>query len=84
MSSPVPGEFREYFLMNYCSTPHKSQGERPQSQGNTIIGNFSIYDRKASCKKIKYTALSRAKCMEQVCFGNYRSNEGFSKGNNYK
>jgi hypothetical protein len=55
-------EFREYFLMNYCSTTHKSQGE-------TIVENFTIYDWKAMCKKIKYTALSRAKCVEQVCFG---------------
>ena len=36
------------------------------------------------CKKNKYTALSRANCLEQVCFGNYRSNEGFSKDKNYK
>ena len=55
-------EFREYFLMNYCSTTHKSQGE-------TIVENFTIYDWKAMCKKIKYTTLSRAKCVEQVCLG---------------
>lgn len=60
-SCPI-SEFREYFLMNYCSTTHKSQGE-------TIVENFTIYDWKAMCKKIKYTALSRAKCVEQVCFG---------------
>jgi hypothetical protein len=55
-------DFRQYFLMNYCSTTHKSQGE-------TIIENYTIYDWKHMCKKIKYTALSRAKKCEQVCFG---------------
>ena len=55
-------EFRQGFLMNYCSTTHKSQGE-------TIIENYTIYDWKYMCKKIKYTALSRAKKCEQVCFG---------------
>jgi hypothetical protein len=55
-------EFRDYFLMNYCSTTHKSQGE-------TITENYTIYDWKYMCKKIKYTALSRAKTCEQVCFG---------------
>jgi len=56
-------EFRKYFLMNYCSTTHKSQGE-------TITENYTIYDWKHMCKNIKYTALSRAKNCKQVCFGN--------------
>lgn len=55
-------EFREYFLMNYCSTTHKAQGE-------TITENYTIYDWNSMSEKIKYTALSRARCCEQVCFG---------------
>ena len=54
--------FREYFLMNYCSTVHKAQGE-------TIYENFTIYDWPCMSEKLKYTALSRARCCEQVCFG---------------
>jgi len=56
------GNFREYFLMNYCSTTHKNQGE-------TIVENYTIYDWDYMSEKIKYTALSRAKCCEQVSFG---------------
>ena len=55
-------EFRQYFLMNYCSTTHKNQGE-------TITENYTIYDWKVMSEKIKYTALSRARCCEQVSFG---------------
>lgn len=54
--------FRQYFVMNYCSTTHKNQGL-------TITENFTIYDWDAMSTKIKYTALSRARCCEQVCFG---------------
>jgi hypothetical protein len=55
-------EFRDYFLMNYCSTTHKSQGE-------TITENYTIYNWKHMTTKIKFTALSRAKNYEQVSFG---------------
>jgi adenylate kinase family enzyme len=55
-------EFRDYFLMNYCSTTHKSQGD-------TITENFTIYDWKSMTKKLRYTSLSRATCLEQVSFG---------------
>lgn len=55
-------EFRQYFLMNYCSTTHKNQGE-------TIVENYTIYDWKCMNDKIKYTALSRARCCEQISFG---------------
>jgi hypothetical protein len=54
-------DFNKYFLMNYCSTTHKSQGE-------TIVENFTIYDWNAMDIKIRYTALSRARKIEQVCF----------------
>ena len=55
-------EFRDYFLMNYWSTTHKSQGE-------TITENYTIYDWKHMTTKIKYTALSRAKNYKQVSVG---------------
>ena len=54
-------DFNKYFLMNYCSTTHKSQGE-------TIMENYTIYDWNAMDIKIRYTALSRARKIEQVCF----------------
>jgi hypothetical protein len=50
------------FLMNYCSTTHKSQGE-------TITENYTIYNWMHRTTKIKCTALSRAKNYEQVSFG---------------
>jgi ATP-dependent exoDNAse (exonuclease V) alpha subunit len=54
-------EFNKYFVMNYCSTTHKAQGE-------TITENFTIYDWDAMDTKLRYTALSRAKKVEQVYF----------------
>jgi hypothetical protein len=54
-------DFNKYFLMNYCSTTHKCQGE-------TITENFAIYDWNAMDTKLRYTALSRGKKVEQVCF----------------
>lgn len=54
-------DLNKYFLMNYCSTTHKSQGE-------TIMDNYTIYDWKSMDTKIRYTALSRARKVEQVCF----------------
>jgi hypothetical protein len=54
-------DFNKYFLMNYCSTTHKAQGE-------TITENFTIYDWEAMDTKLKYTALSRGKKIEQVYF----------------
>lgn len=54
-------DFNKYFLMNYCSTTHKSQGE-------TIMDDYTIYDWNAMDIKIRYTALSRARKIEQVCF----------------
>lgn len=52
-------DIQKNFLLNYCSTTHKSQGE-------TITENFTIYDFNFMCKKCKYTALSRGKKMEQI------------------
>jgi ATP-dependent exoDNAse (exonuclease V) alpha subunit len=54
-------DFNKYFLMNYCSTTHKCQGE-------TIVENFTIYDWNAMDTKLRYTALSRGKKVDQVCF----------------
>lgn len=58
VSIPIE-DFNKYFLMNYCSTTHKTQGE-------TITENFTIYDWNAMDTKLRYTALSRAKKIEQV------------------
>jgi hypothetical protein len=58
ISIPID-DFNKYFLMNYCSTTHKAQGE-------TITENFTIYDWDAMNTKLRYTALSRAKKIEQV------------------
>jgi hypothetical protein len=58
LSIPIE-EFNKYFLMNYCSTTHKAQGE-------TITENFTIYDWDAMDTKLRYTALSRAKKIDQV------------------
>ena len=58
LSMPIE-DFNKYFLMNYCSTTHKTQGE-------TITENFTIYDWDAMDTKLRYTALSRAKKIEQV------------------
>ena len=55
-------DFRDYFLLNYCSTTHKSQGE-------TITEKYTIYDWNCMTTKIKYTALSRAIKYENVYFG---------------
>lgn len=52
-------DIHKNFLLNYCSTTHKSQGE-------TITENFSIYDFNYMSCKCKYTALSRGKKMEQI------------------
>jgi nucleoside-triphosphatase THEP1 len=54
-------EFNKYFAMNYCSTTHKAQGE-------TITDNYTIYDWNYMTTKLRYTSLSRAKCIEQVSF----------------
>jgi hypothetical protein len=54
-------DLNKYFLMNYCSTTHKTQGE-------TIVENFTIYDWDAMDTKLRYTALSRGKKVEQVYF----------------
>jgi hypothetical protein len=58
ISIPIE-DFNKYFLMNYCSTTHKAQGE-------TITENFTIYDWNAMGTKMRYTALSRAKKIDQV------------------
>jgi hypothetical protein len=52
-------DIHKYFLLNYCSTTHKAQGE-------TIKEKFTIYDFNYMSKKCKYTALSRAKSAEQI------------------
>ncbi|NCB26797.1 MAG: hypothetical protein EOM62_15205, partial [Bacteroidia bacterium] len=54
-------KFHDMFLANYCSTTHKAQGE-------TITENFTIWDWYSMDRRLKYTAMSRAKKPEQVNF----------------
>ena len=52
-------EFHSRFLLNYCSTTHKSQGA-------TIDNNILIWDYSAMTKNLKYTAITRAKKLSQI------------------
>lgn len=52
-------EFNNIFLLGYCMTVHKSQG-------STIKQSFNIYDWKKMDKELRYTALSRAKSINQI------------------
>jgi hypothetical protein len=52
-------KFHNYFLLNYCTTTHKAQGD-------TIDENINIYDWDAMNKKLRYTAITRVKKMSQV------------------
>ena len=56
-------DIHKYFLLNYCSTTHKAQGE-------TIYENFTIYDFEKMSIKCKYTALSRGKKIDQIYINN--------------
>ncbi len=46
-------EFHQYFVMNFCSTVHKAQGE-------TITGPVTIWDVERMDKRLLYTAVTRA------------------------
>ena len=52
---------QKLFYLNYCSTIHKVQGD-------TIKEAFTIWDWDHPCmsRKAKYTALSRATCVEHI------------------
>ena len=52
---------QKLFYLNYCSTIHKVQGD-------TIKEAFTIWDWNHPCmsRKAKYTALSRATCVEHI------------------
>jgi hypothetical protein len=52
-------EFHSRFLLNYCSTTHKSQGA-------TIDNNILIWDYSAMTKNLRYTATTRAKKLSQI------------------
>jgi hypothetical protein len=52
-------EFMETFLPAYCLTTHKCQGE-------TITEDFTIWDWAAMGKRLRYTAMSRAKKLSQI------------------
>ena len=54
-------EFHKSFVCNYCSTTHKNQGA-------TIDNNIQLWDWEKMTKdrRIAYTAISRARCIQQV------------------
>ena len=52
-------EFRDNFFLCYCCTTHKMQGD-------TVLEDFTIYDWHMMPTKVRYTALTRAKKMEQI------------------
>ena len=56
-------DFHKYFVANYCSTTHKSQGA-------TITEPIIIWDweKMKDEKNVGYTALTRAKKLEQLSF----------------
>ena len=54
-------DFHDYFLANYASTAHKSQGAT--YKGKVILWDF---DRMAEDKKLCYTACSRATALENL------------------
>ena len=59
---------QKLFYLNYCSTIHKVQGD-------TIKQPFTIWDWENPCmtRKAKYTALSRATCIEHISIvGKYK------------
>ena len=51
--------FLKYFAMDYCTTVYKYQGD-------TIYDDFTIHDWNLMNKKLRYTALSRAKSVSQI------------------
>lgn len=53
------GEFHSMFVMKYCSTTHKQQGD-------TIDKNIVIFDYRCMSKNLKYTAVTRAKKLSQI------------------
>ena len=53
-------EFHNRFLLNYCTTVHKSQG------ATIPTGKIYIFDYEAMSKNLKYTAITRAKQLSQI------------------
>jgi hypothetical protein len=51
-------------LVNYCTTVYKAQGAN-------FTEDYTIWDYNKMCNKLKYTALSRAKSVNQINFINY-------------
>jgi hypothetical protein len=57
-------EIQKYFLVNYCSTVYKAQGE-------TLSQDYTIWDWESMNINLKYTAMSRAKLPSQINFKAY-------------
>jgi hypothetical protein len=54
-------DFHHWFHLNFASTVHKSQGD-------TLTGPITIWDHDAMTARILYTAVTRAKSLNQILF----------------
>jgi len=54
-------DFHRWFYLNYASTVHKAQGD-------TLEGPITIWDSDAMDQRILYTAVTRAKKLDQIWF----------------
>jgi len=54
-------DFHRWFHLNFASTVHKSQGD-------TLTGSITIWDHDAMTARILYTAVTRAKSLNQILF----------------
>jgi len=70
-------DFHHNFLVNYCATTHKSQGE-------TIAEDITIWDWDRMSTKLKYTAMSRVKLPSQINFMNVAFLDKYIKPKNLK
>ena len=53
-------EFQKLFYPAYCITVHSSQG-------STFKHKFTIHEWSRYCDRMKYVALSRATCVDNIC-----------------
>ena len=53
-------EFQKLFYPTYCITVHSSQG-------STFKHKFTIHEWSRYCDRMKYVALSRATCVDNIC-----------------
>ena len=53
-------EFQKLFYPAYCNTVHSSQG-------STFKHKFTIHEWSRYCDRMKYVALTRATCVDNIC-----------------